>query len=302
MSLSSTLWFFISEAGTNIRRAGLMTVITVTTIGIALLMMGAFLLATMNVESFLNRLQAEAMVTAFLAPGTPEVAARNLKLKITAFDEAAQITMVTPDEAARELFMNPEDQKLLEVGMGDRGNPLPTTFRIKVRSSHDLDSLLRKLKAFAEIESVSYGEEVFRQFQGLSELLWIGSLLIILLLGAASLFIVFNTVRLTLFMRREEIIIMRLVGATNWFIRFPFIIEGLIHGILGAILALAVLLIGYRFILVRLAVLTPFFPFDVGAGQLLKLSTKLFLMGIVLGVTGSLLSLRDLRSFSRRDQ
>ena len=299
MSLASTLRFFLTEALTNIRRAGVMTIITVSTIAIALLMMGAFLLATLNVESFLSRLQSEAVVTAFLAPQTPLEAANHLKLQVSAFDEVNDIVVVTPEQAAKELFLNPEDQHLLELGMSDRGNPLPTTFRIKVRESRDLDPLLKKLKNLPQIESVSYGEEIFKQFRGLSELLWVGSLLIILLLGLASLFIVFNTIRLTLTMRREEIIIMRLVGATNWFIRWPFIIEGWIHGVLGAVLALSVLFLGYQFILIRLAILVPFFKFDVGAQQLLKLAVKLFMMGMLLGISGSLLSLRNLQAFSR---
>ncbi len=94
---------------------------------------------------------------------------------------------------------------------------------------------------------------------------------------------------------------MRLVGATNWFIRWPFVIEGAIHGMLGSLLSLLVLLISYKFILARLSILVPFFTFDIDAPQLMKLSAKLFMMGLILGISGSLLSLRDLHSFSRRD-
>lgn len=294
-----SLVFFFSEALTNLRRAGVMTFVTVSTIAVALLLMGTFLLASMNMESFLARLQEEAMVTAFLVSGTASDRVSALKLQITAFEEVTDVTVVTPEAAARELFSDPADQKLLEIGLGEGTNPLPYTIRMKVRSSHDLPALIEKVKGLPQVESVSYGEEAFRQFQGLSNLLWIGSLLIIILLSLASLFIVYNTVRLTLFMRREEVIIMRLVGATNWFIRWPFVIEGFLHGLLGAAIALVILAFGTPFIMARLAALVPFFRFEPGAVALVKLSVKLCLMGVVLGISGSLLSLRDLNAFGR---
>ncbi|HEY9070318.1 MAG TPA: permease-like cell division protein FtsX [Candidatus Ozemobacteraceae bacterium] len=295
----SSLSFFFTEAVTSCRRAGMMTFITVSTIAVTLLLMGAFLLAAVTTEGFLHRLQQEALVTAFLAPNTPRDQVQALKLRLAQFDEIEQAEIVWPEAALNELFADAADRELLQLGLASDSNPLPPTIRIKMRGSHDLQSLLAKLKGQPPIESVSYGEEAYRQFQGLSELLWLGSLLVIILLGLASLFIVYNTVRLTLYMRREEIVIMKLVGATNWFIRWPFVIEGFLQGVAGALLASVFLVFSYKFILARLAVLVPFFAIQVGIAHLLKLSVKLLMMGIALGISGSLLSLRDLNSFCR---
>jgi cell division transport system permease protein len=162
-----------------------------------------------------------------------------------------------------------------------------------------LKPLLTKLNNEPEIDNVSYGEDLFRQFQGLSDLLWITSLIIVLALGLASLFIVYNTVRLTLFMRREEILIMKLVGATNWFVRGPFMVEGFIQGTFGSLIAILFLFASYKFILAKLTLLTPFFATDIGIDQFFKLSVKLFMMGTILGISGSLLSLRDISRFSK---
>ncbi len=296
---TSSLFFFINEALTNFRRAGLMTVVSVSTIAVSLLMMGTLLLATLNVEAFLTRLQAEAMVNAFLAPGTSVEIANNLKLQITGMEEVSQVEVITPEQAAADLFLNPEDRHLLDIGLASGPNPLPYTLRIQLRSSADLDPVLKKVKSFSWVESVGYGEEAFRQFRGLSELLWIGSLIIILIMGLCSLFIVANTIRLTLFLRQEEIIIMRLVGATNWFIRWFFVIVGFLQGAFGAVASQFLLLVSYKFILARLAALLPFFQFEVQAGHLIKLGIKLLLMGMVLGISGALITLRDLRSFGR---
>lgn len=296
MSLSN-LKFFVFEAITNLRRTGAMSFITISTISIALLMMGAFLLVTMNMEGFLDQLQSEALVTAYLRKNVDIDDAKTLSLRLTAYDEVEKVQVVTPEDAARELFSDPNEQQLLQIGITADENPLPTTLRIKVRGGSDLNGLLEKLKNENLIDTFSYGEELYRQFEGLSKLLWYSSLTVIILLGLASLFIVYNTVSLTLFMRREEIIIMKLVGATNWFIRGPFLVEGFFQGIIASTIAILFLLLSYNFILTKLSELIPFFASDVGIGQLFKLSMKLFMMGVVLGISGSLLSLRDINKF-----
>lgn len=299
MSLWTSLRFFIHEALINCRRAGMMGLATVSTIAVSLLMTGGFMLATQTVESFIARLQTEALITGFLsAATTPEVAAE-IRTKVAALDEVAEVVLVPPGQALDELFLDPSDKQLLTAGLGSEKNPLPYTVRIKLKRATDLQSLLTKLRAISFIDDVAYGKEALQEFRGFSDLLWNGSLLMVILLGTGSLFIVANTVRLTLMMRREEIEIMRLVGATHWFIRWPFIIEGLIHGVVGAVIANVLLFIGHKFIVARLAILIPFFRLQLEAAPLFKLMAKLGMLGIVLGVAGSLLTLRDLRAFSR---
>lgn len=298
MSLAN-LSFFVSEAGTNMKRSAMMAFITISTIGIALVMMGAFLLATMNLESFLQQMQAEALVTAYLKQGFAITDAKTLSLKLTGLAEIEDIEVVTPDQAAKELFSSPDDQQLMQIGITQDSNPLPTTLRIRIKSGNQLESLLKKLKNEPMIDNISYGEDLFQQFHGMSQLLWLTSLIIVILLGLASLFIVYNTVRLTLFMRREEIVIMKLVGATNWFVRGPFLVEGFIQGLTGSLLAIIILFSAYKFMLAKLAELMPFFTANIGFEQLVKLSAKLLMMGIVLGISGSLLSLRDISKFSK---
>ncbi len=298
MSLAN-LSFFVNEAGTNMRRSAMMAFITIATIGIALVTMGAFLLTTMNLESFLEQMQAEALVTAYLKPGFAITDAKTLSLRLTSLSEIEDIEVVTPEQAARELFSSPDDQQLLQIGITQESNPLPTTLRIRIKYGNQLESLLQKLKSEPMIDSISYGEDLFQQFHGMSQLLWLISLIIVIMLGLASLFIVYNTVRLTLFMRREEIVIMKLVGATNWFVRGPFLVEGFIQGLVGSLLAIIILFAAYRFMLSKLVELIPFFTANVGFDQLFKLSVKLLMMGVVLGISGSLLSLRDISKFSK---
>ena len=295
----SNLKFFIVEALTNIRRSGVMAFITISTISIALVLMGTFLLATMNMEEFLNQMQSEALVTAYLKKTAEMDSANTLSLRLSAFDEVEKIQVVSPDEAAKELFSDPNEQQLLQIGITNDENPLPITLRIKIKGGADLKSLLQKLKNEPLVDNFSYGEELFKQFEGLSRLLWIVSLVIVILLGLASLFIVYNTVRLTLFMRREEVIIMKLVGATNWFVRGPFIVEGFMEGVFASTLAILILSLSYNFVIIKFSELIPFFTPEINIDQLIKLAIKLFLMGVVLGVSGSLISLRDINKFSR---
>ncbi|MBF0543195.1 MAG: ABC transporter permease [Candidatus Riflebacteria bacterium] len=299
MSILSNTAFFFREALTNSRRAVMMTAITISTIAVSLLLMGGFLLGSLHLEAFLKRLQNEAMVTAFMAPTVGEIEVSQLKERISQMGEVGEVKIITPNEAISELFLDKEDQKLF--GMSGSDNPLPYSVRIKVKSEKMVEELVQKLKGFSGVESVFYGEEAFKRFKGVSDLFWAGTLIVIVFLGLASFFIVYNTISLTLFLRREEIIIMRLVGATNWFIRWPFLIEGMIQGLIGALVAVFLLIVSYKFIVARIGLLVPFFYIDIDFSQIFKLSVKLLMVGIVLGISGSLFSLRDLTSFSKNE-
>lgn len=302
MSWWASWRFFLREALINCRRAGMIGVATVSTIAVSLLMTGGFMLASQTVESFIARLQVEALVTAFLAPGTGPEAAQEVRARVLLFDEVAEVELIPPSQALRELFLDPNDHRLLQESLGSQSNPLPYTLRLRLKRASDLQQLLARLRNISLVEDVAYGKEALQEFQGFSELLFSGSVLMVILLGSGSLFIVANTVRLTLLMRREEIEIMRLVGATNWFIRWPFILEGLIHGLAGALIAIVLLLIGHRFVVARLAILIPFFKLHLQSIPIAKLAVKMAMLGLVLGMAGSLISLRDLRSFSRHVQ
>jgi cell division transport system permease protein len=293
--------FFLNEAVINLRRAGFTAFVTFSTIAVSLVMMGAFLLATMNMESFLMQMQNEALVTLYLKKEVSLTDAKAFKLRLTAVEEIEDIQLVTPEQATRELFSDPDDQKLLQIGITQDSNPLPTTLRLKLKNESDLTTLLTRIGNEPEVDNISYGEDLFKHFKSLSELLWTTSLIIVIFLGLASLFIVYNTVKLTLFMRREEIVIMKLVGATNWFVRGPFLVEGIIQGTIGSLVAILFLFASYQFIMTRISLLIPFFTTTIGIEHFFKLSTKLFMMGIILGITGSLLSLRNIGSFSKAD-
>ncbi|MBF0407741.1 MAG: ABC transporter permease [Candidatus Riflebacteria bacterium] len=296
MIIANGLYFF-REAITNCRRAILMTGVTVSSIAVSLLLIGSFFLASLHLESFLKRLQNETMITAFCNHGLPDNDIQRIAGALSGLENVAECVIISPAEALADLFLDKEDQKLF--AQVESENPLPYSMRLKVKSDKLIDETTKKIKAISGIESVQYGEEAVRRFKGISDLFWMGTLLVTIFLGLASFFIVYNTISLTLFLRKEEIIIMRLVGATNWFIRMPFLIEGLIQGILGAFASLILLLVSYKFIAARIALLVPFFSMDIDSTQLWKIFAKLFMIGIILGISGSLFSLKDLSQFSK---
>lgn len=295
----ANLTFFFAEAFTSLKRAGITAVITVSTIAIALIMMGSFLLVSMNLDSFLQQMQSQASITAYLHSDASDEDISTLCLKLANFKEIEDIVVITPQQAAQELFSDSTDQQLLQIGITEENNPLPTTLRIIPAPSTEITPVLQALDADIFVENYSYGEDLFEQFNSLSKFLWSASSFVILLLAIVSLFVVYNTVRMTLFTRREEIIIMKLVGATNWFVRGPFIVEGFIQGVIASILATLILYSGYGFALRHFSALVTFFDTTVTSQEVIKLSTKLFLMGIILGVSGSLISLRNIARFSR---
>ena len=286
-------WFvyFISEALQNVRSNLATSIITIATIAISLAICGLFLGIFVNLSNMLSSISSQIQVVAYLKDSLPQDAIFNISKEIAGMPEVEGSEYIPKEKAFTIFKQELKGQKGILEGLSI--NPFPASLEIKVKSlfrnSPGVKGLISKLKMMNGIEDVQYGQEwverffVFIRFlEGFA--LIIGSFILI-----ATVFIVSNTIQLTLYARREEIEILSLIGATNIFIKAPFFIEGMLEGFLGAVISIGLLYAGRYYLmlktpsafvqLVDLPISTIYFTLGIIAG------------GIVLGILGSSVSL-----------
>ncbi|MDE3017989.1 MAG: ABC transporter permease [Nitrospirota bacterium] len=286
--------YMIREALTNIRVNQTTTIIAIVTMAFTLACFGVFLLLYLNLRGAVGALQDDIKVIVYLHDNLSAQGLADLQQRLTGEPEAAALAYVSKEKALADFRTQfPSEQSLLQ-GLGE--NPLPASFEVtlapRYRSADSVKRWTDRLKAIPGVAQVQYSRDWIDNLAAMIGYVELASVAVGLLLAAASVTIIANTIRLTLYARREEIEIMRLIGATGAFIKIPYLLEGAVLGALGALLALALLKSGFEFMTVHLAGpgrvlgLTPklgFFPIQV--------SVWLVLAGLSLGTVGSLVSL-----------
>ena len=235
--------YYFRQARQNLIQNPWLNAITLGTITLSFLILGLFLVLFLNTKGLLEDWGGRIRVTAYLGGSPGQEQMTRLREKVREFEEVMEVKVRSKEEALKLLEEKiPERKELLR---GLPRNPLPASLEIRLKgeyqSSEGAQSLARKLRGIPEIEEIQYGSDWLERFSAFMALLkglglGLGALLLL-----STIVVISNTIRLNIFARREEIEIMRSVGATGLFIRAPFYLEGLLQGLLGAVLALAVL-------------------------------------------------------------
>jgi len=267
-----------------------MNLATVTTVALSLFILGMFLLFLRNLNIFLDDLRNQYQITLFLETSISPDQRKSIIEELKGNPFVVDVTLITKEEALSSV-----SDELINAGssLPDlEHNPLPDTIEMYVKEASPYDELLKQCSEIKGIAEVSRGQEWVGKVMQIVRLVRVIGLTLVLILGTASLLIVANTIKLAVYARRQEIEIMKLVGATNWFVRIPFLIEGFLQGLVGAIIAVAILMLGYHWIAGEIHRIAPFLQIIRDTGELTKLSLQIVLLGVVLGLLGSLLSLR----------
>jgi cell division transport system permease protein len=251
MTLLQALAYFFREAASGLRRGWKVSLVAVTTIAVSLFVGGVFLLASGNLARAVARWRAETRVVVYLHPGTPATAADRLAAEARRGPAwVRRVETVSPAEAnARFRSSFPGLADLLE-GWGDE--PLPPTLEIELARdgvpAAEIERWLAGWRARPEVEMVDDDREWLGQLEGLIAVLRAVGLVLGSVLLAAAVFTIGSVIRLTAYMHQEEIGVLRLVGATEFFVRGPFYAEGLLQGLLGGAAALAALFGGWHLV------------------------------------------------------
>ncbi|HZN96582.1 MAG TPA: permease-like cell division protein FtsX [Gemmatimonadales bacterium] len=281
------------EALLSFRRTPLLSALSITTIAFSLFTVGLFGLVAINLRQALRGLEERVEIVAYVLRGTPAEAIAVATQDIVAFPEVQDVSYISEEEALQrartELIEFRDAYRDLQV------NPLPASVEVRLKDGYrdaaTVERVAQRLKGFGFIDDVRYGREWIQKLDYLRNLTGLVGLVIGLAFAAVAVVIIGVTIRLTILQRAREISIMRLVGATNWFIRGPFLLEGALKGLLGGLLSLVLCYAGY--ILFR----------DKSGGTLSGLvffrpehMVVIIIFGVLLGLGGSLVSVgRHLR-------
>ncbi len=287
--------YFILRALRNMRQWPLLCTASILTMAIALATVATFFLVVVNIEQLALRWTKEIQVIAYLekAPSQQNIAVLAKKLKT--IPEVESVNYVSQAEAMQRFKKHlGADATLLE---GVSRDLLPASFELglhpEFRNQQGINAAIEQLENQLDIDDLRYGQKWLERFNKFASMIRVASIILGGFLLFAALFIVSNTIKLTLFARRDELEIMALVGATMRFIKIPFLLEGAIQGLLGGVISLAFLALSFVFILSRS--LESFWLTPTGFDLLfLTLNQQIILVlsGVFLGILGSLSSLR----------
>jgi cell division transport system permease protein len=290
----------LREALLAFRRAPLLSTLSVTAIAFSLFTIGLFGLVALNLRAALQTIEERVEIVAFVQRGTPPETITLAAEDVAAFPEVADVAYVSEDEALvrarQELVEFRDAYRDLQV------NPLPASIEIRMkpgsRSAPVVNDVAERLRGFDFVEDIRYGREWVENLDRLRDVAGLVGLVTGLAFAAVAVVIIGVTIRLTVLQRAREIAIMRLVGATDWFIRGPFLIEGALKGLLGGILALLLTWLGYRLftgaVAGPLAEMVFFGPLHI---------LLIIVFGVLLGLLGSVVSVgRHLRRVTDRGE
>ena len=284
----STSEYFIKEVYTSFKRNIWMTLASIFTVVLSLFILGFFSIVILNLNKMADTLESQVQISVYLKDDLSQEEIDETKETLSKIEGLQDIKFTTREEAMKNFKERLGDQQFLLDALDDT-NPLPNSFSLTVTSPQQVKTIADTAAALDSVESASYSQDIINHLFNLTHL--IGVALIILLTGAA-IFIISNTIRLTVFARRKEIAIMKYVGATDWFIRWPFLLEGICLGFIGGGLATIFLYIVYNQVTQEIYEAMAFFPLIPQHPFIDYISLAILVAGIIIGALGSTISLK----------
>lgn len=289
-----TLKRHVKEGFKSSWRNSWMTLASVGAVTTTLLLVSVFLALMMNLNHVAQNIEEDVLIKVLIDVTATDDEVEELGESIKLLDNVKSVDFSSRDQELKGLIDSLGDEGNVFSLYGDDENPLNHAYIVKAVEPKETIEIAEEIEAMNRVEKVNYGQDVVENiFMFNSYARNIGLILIVALLFTA-IFLISNTIKITIIARRREIEIMKLVGATNWFIRWPFFIEGLLLGILGSIIPIALIFTGYYFLDQNSAMINqfefisilPFHPF------VWQLSGIVILIGAVIGVWGSIMSVR----------
>lgn len=287
----STSEYFIKEVYTSFKRNIWMTLASIFTVVLSLFILGFFSIVILNLNKMANTLESQVQISVYLKDDLSQEEIDETKETLSKIEGLQDIKFTTREEAMKNFKERLGDQQFLLDALDDT-NPLPDSFSLTVTSPQQVKTIADTAAALDSVESASYSQDIINHLFNLTHLIRLIGIALIILLTGAAIFIISNTIRLTVFARRKEIAIMKYVGATDWFIRWPFLLEGICLGFIGGGLATIFLYIVYNQVTQEIYEAMAFFPLIPQHPFINYISLAILVAGIIIGALGSTISLK----------
>lgn len=297
----STMVRHVGEGGKSLVRNGWMTFASISSIAISLFILGVFVLLALNVDYLAKQIEKQVEIRVFLDVNTPQTVIDSLQKNMSDMPEVSKVTFISKAEGLQMMRekMGESGKAYLE-GLDGDNNPLNDSFTVEVHEPRQVADTAAAISALntgrnpKPIIKVNYGQGTVETLFTVTKYVRYIGLAFVIGLGLTAMFLISNTIKLTIMARNREIRIMKLVGATNGFIRWPFFIEGALLGLFGSIVPVVLLTYGYWELLHATnmdfnSFMVQFKPFEEIS---YPLGGALLLIGIVIGIWGSTLSVR----------
>lgn len=286
-----TLGYLAAEAVDGVRKNSVMSLVSVTTVAVSLLILSVFGVIAVNLQHMARTVESQVELVAYLQDGFDRGQRESLLKQISVLDGVGGVTYITREQALDRLRKQfGESQDLLDAV--EEENPLRDSIEVKVSRPGMIDQVAGRIRGMQGMEKVVYQRDTVRRLYHLTNALRGASAFLAVVTGLATILIIANTIRVSVFARRREIAIMKLVGATDAFIRWPFLIEGALLGLVGAAVTITAVSAAYLWLIEKISATLPFIPTVSPRPFVADLAKLLVLVGVGVGAVGSTLSVR----------
>ena len=296
MKLLRMLGRSIRDAFKSVFRNFSLSLASISCIAITLIIVAVSIVVSFNVENFTQEIERDLTIVVFVDNDATQEEVNNVKQELEKINEFNKKEIVYKDKNSIKNDMAKESEVFNTVmaEWDEKDNPLKDTFQVKVKNAEKIGVTADKIKKIKKVSVVRYGEgmveKMISSFETIKKITYIAVIALILV----TIFLIINTIKLTIFSRKREISIMRLVGASNFTIKTPFIIEGMILGMIGSLLPIGLIIFGYPALYDKLGgyVFSPLVKLIGSASFVYNTSLIVLVIGIIVGMIGSASAVR----------
>ncbi|HHX17300.1 MAG TPA: ABC transporter permease [Clostridium sp.] len=286
--------YIFKEGIINIYKNILMSFASITVVTASLIVLGGFFVTIANINHNIERQGEKPEMEVFCDAKLDDSQIASIEWLIMSDDRIKEYTMVSREEAYKEMEEILGNNKSVIEGLGN--DFLSVSFTLNLVNSEDAKEVEKKLSVFPGVDNVKYSQRAIDFMSKLRYWVKVGSSFVLFLLVAVSVVIISNTIKLAVFARKKEINIMKYIGATDWFIRLPFIVEGVIIGLIGAVMSFGLVNFIYSrvFNIVNLNTYLKIYGLEIidKSELYFTLIINMLLIGVVVGALGSMVSIR----------
>ena len=283
--------YFVREVIISMIRNRWMTFASIGTVTVSLFVLGVFMMLVVNLTRMASELESQVQIAVYLNDALTEEGRAEVEQMMRDMKNISKIEYIPREQAIQRLEERLGDHKYILEALGDV-NPLPNSYEVTVKKPEAVQSTAAAIADLYGVDEAKYGQDVASHLFDMTRLVRLFGFLLMFLLAGATIFIISNTIRLTVFARRKEIAIMKYVGATDWFIRIPFILEGIALGFIGGGLAALALRSFYSVMAAKIYSTLTFFPLVPQYPFVNYLTIVMIVSGMIVGIIGSTISLK----------